>query len=110
MAKPMMAERFGYAVDSVLGAAWADDTPIPFVGFTCQKCFEVYSGNTDPDLTGGVDETPEGILIGRDQVVRWSVMQAGTANNFGGYSNPRFAYSIEEVVTIDFRNIPSKER
>lgn len=80
-----------------------------FVGFACEKCYEVYSGNGDPGLTGGIDESSEGVVIGRDQGVRWSIMQAGTANNFQGFNDPRFTFSIEEIATIDFEKIPSKE-
>lgn len=28
-----------------LGAGWADDTPIPFVGFACEKGMEIYSND-----------------------------------------------------------------
>lgn len=40
---------------------------------------------------------------------RWWIMQAGTADTVEASLTPRFAYSIEELSTVDFEDIPSRE-
>lgn len=87
-----------------LGAGWADDTAIPWFGFACPKCFEMYSG----DIEGRVfepDETPERV----NGDIEWSIMRAGDANDYASDLPPRLAYSIEELSTMDFEEIPSQK-
>ena len=95
-----------------LGVGWADDTalPIPLVGDgLIPKGYEVYSGDIDGDAFEP-DETPEELIISGRTEPEWSVMMSGTAVEFGSStaSLPRFAYSLEELSTIDFDNIPSR--
>lgn len=87
--------------------------PIPYAGITCEKCFEVYSGNTDPAVTGGVDKTPEFVEKNIRNDAEWSIMMAGTADDTRDFTPtvakyPVFAFSIEELSTIDFEDIPSR--
>jgi hypothetical protein len=92
-----------------LGVGWADDTAIsiPLVGDgLIPKGFEVYSGDIDGDAFEP-DETPER-AVGRNP--KWSIMMSGTANNLAATASPqpRLAYSIEELSTIDFEDVPSR--
>lgn len=87
-----------------LGAGWADDMPIPWIGFACSKCFEVYSGDVDGDFFEP-DETPEEL----NGDVQWSIMWARTANSYASGKIPSLTYSIEELSTVDFEDIPSRE-
>jgi len=99
-----------------LSIGWRDDAPIPGLGaIVGQNAYEVYSGNTDPDLTGGVDETPERINIrtSPNPIQEWSVMRSGTARDirsFTPYSPnaPTLLFGIEEMSTVDFEDIPSR--
>ena len=95
------------------GAEWTDDTGTPFVDFACAKCYEVYSGNTDPDITGGVDPTPEPIFISGDEDIAWSIMARGTADDTRAFTTtsadyPIVAFTIEELSTVDLENMPSQ--
>lgn len=66
---------------------------------------EVYSGDVDGDGFEP-DETPEEV---GGPGLEWSIMAIATADDYGAGSIPRFAYSIEEASTIDFKRIPSRE-
>jgi hypothetical protein len=86
---------------------WADDTPITFPGLDefIPKGFEVYSGDVEGDAFEP-DETPEQV---RGEI-EWSIMVSGDADDFSviGGPQPRLAYSIEELSTIDFEDVPSR--
>jgi hypothetical protein len=91
-----------------LGVGWADDTalPIPLVGNEiAAKGFEVYSNDED-GVGFGSDETIERIP---GLALDWSIMGLGSAEDTGAGPRPVLAYSIEELSTIDFENIPSKD-
>jgi len=46
-----------------LSIGWNDDAPIPVLGsVTGEHAYEVYSGNDDPDLVEGIDQTPERVV------------------------------------------------
>ncbi|WP_254766184.1 hypothetical protein [Salinilacihabitans rarus] len=91
----------------VLGVGWADDTAIEVAGIgVVPKGMEVYSG----DINGNnfePDETPE---YANGPNPRWSIMRAGTANDLGTGPTPRLAFSLEELSTIDFEDVPSRDR
>ncbi|PSP47031.1 hypothetical protein BRC69_01820, partial [Halobacteriales archaeon QH_6_66_25] len=92
-----------------LGVGWADDTAIsiPLVGDgLIPKGFEVYSGDVDGDAFEP-DETPERAVGPSPE---WSIMRSGTADNLAATASPqpRLAYSIEELSTIDFEDVPSR--
>jgi hypothetical protein len=105
-----------------LSIGWNDDAKIhaeaPFVGdvyvpFVAENAYEVYSGSEKPGLAGGVDSTPETVIIHNDPVATWSLMARGSGNNlqseFSQKSNfPVFGFSLEELLTSDFDHIPSK--
>ena len=87
----------------------ADDLP--------KHGFEVYSGNEDSGRLGGVDPTPEAVLIDDETAISWSIMstQIQDSRSFeetdGAHSNadvPIFLFSIEELSTIEFEDIPSE--
>ena len=93
-----------------LGVGWADNTPITSPGLDelIPKGFEVYSG--DVDVEGDAfepDETPERAVGPSPE---WSIMMPGTADNLAATASPqpRLAYSIEELSTIDFEDVPSR--
>jgi len=94
-----------------LSIGWADDRPIPILGSGVgEQAFEVYSGNTNPTITGGIDATPERVIVNPPTTDRgWSVMSRGTADQLPttGTISPRLGFSIEEVSTVDFEEIPS---
>jgi hypothetical protein len=88
-----------------LGIGWADDTAPPWIGaVTAEQGMEVYSGDINGDHFDE-DTTPEYLPIGP----RWSIMRAGPAYNWGSSSDLRLAYSLEELSTSDFEEIPSVE-
>jgi len=99
-----------------LSIGWRDDAPIPRLGaIVGQNAYEVYSGNrNNPSLAGGLDSTPENLRVsGTRQTTRWSVMRAGTAPRQSRYINinpkaPILPFSVEELSTVDFEDIPSK--
>lgn len=75
-----------------LGAGYADDQLLG-IG-------ECYSGGTCYGPQDGEDRTPEAVAIGRQG--EWPIM--GEANHING---SRTAFSIEELSTVDFQDIPS---
>ena len=88
----------------VMRSGWADDDLIGAYGYGVAHGLEAYSG----DVTGeyiGVDETPEQIGI----KVQWSIMMRGQADDFSTSSRSRYAVSIEELSTVDFKHIPSSD-
>ena len=94
-----------------LGVGWADDTAIsiPLVGDgLIPKGYEVYSNDEDDEDGDGFesDETIERIP---GLELDWSIMGLGSAEDTGAGLRPVLAYSIEELSTIDFENIPSKD-
>ena len=94
-----------------LGVGWADDTAIsiPLVGDgLIPKGYEVYSNDEDDEDGDGFepDETIERIP---GLALDWSIMGLGSAEDTGAGPRPVLAYSIEELSTIDFENIPSKD-
>jgi len=104
-----------------LSIGWRDDAPIPRLGaIVGQNAYEVYSGNMDPNLTGGVDESPERINVGSQQnnIQQWSVMRSGPARDIQSIgtsssvrpTTPILSVSIEEASTIDFEDIPSQRQ
>lgn len=99
-----------HEIGHVLGAGWADDTPIPVFGFVVENGYEVYSGDVDGDIFEP-DETPERVNINGRSEYEWSIMTRGTAIDFGDSSSntPMLTYSIEELSTIDFEKIPSRD-
>lgn len=66
---------------------------------------EVYSGDIHGD-NFEPDETPE--EVGGN--IEWSVMREGPAINYGIGPTPTLAYSIEELSTVDFDEIPSRDK
>jgi hypothetical protein len=90
-----------------LGVGWADDTPITFLGLDefIPKGFEVYSNDEDGDGFES-DETIEDLP---GLIDRWSIMGLGDAEDVGTGPMPLLAYSIEELSTIEFDTIPSKD-
>lgn len=102
-----------HEVGHVLGIGWADDAPlpIPVAGNVVNRGLEVSSGNGDPDRTGGVDLTNETIRINSIPQQQWSIMSTisrdtrkfASANS----SFPIVVFSIEELSTVDFEEIPS---
>jgi hypothetical protein len=100
-----------------LSIGWRDDAPLPHdqAEQVASKAYEVYSGNrNEPNLTGGLDPTPEGILTNHNQFHEWSIMREGTAKNSSQFTAtsadfPVLLFSIEELSTADFKHIPSKE-
>lgn len=95
-----------------LSIGWADDAPVPGIGeFRAEHAYEVYSGNDDPSLTGGVDETPEYLAIdGSVPRDHDTIMARGYARNARGVSTetPRLVFSIEELSTVDLNHVPSR--
>ena len=101
----VMMHELGHA----LGVGWVDDTAIsiPLVGDgLIPKGYEVYSGDIDGDAFEP-DETPERAVGPSPE---WSIMRSGTADNLAATASPqpRLAYSIEELSTIDFEDVPSR--
>lgn len=94
-----------------LSIGWADDAPIPYIGsLSGDQAYEVYSGNDNSDITGGVDETPEsGVVNGPPASDDWSIMARGPADDAGGVTaeTPRLIFSIEELSTVDTESVPS---
>lgn len=96
-----------------LSIGYADDAPIQQLGVDIvANGFEVYSGSTDPDLTGGVDSTPERVEISGSIERRWSVMGPGSGDDLASQSSvvsnqPVFLFIIEELTTYNKGNIPS---
>jgi hypothetical protein len=91
-----------------LGVGWADDTAIsiPLVGDgLIPKGYEVYSNDEDGDGFES-DETIEDLP---GLIDRWSIMGLGDAEDVGTGPMPLLAYSIEELSTIEFDTIPSKD-
>lgn len=89
-----------------LGIGWADDTAIEIAGYeVVPKGMEVYSGDIDGDGFES-DDTPEE-MSGMD--LEWSIMAIGAANDHREGAPPQLAYSLEELSTIDFEEIPSRE-
>jgi len=86
-----------------LSIGWLDDKGPGHVD-------ECYSGSrcvgrsiAGIDVGGGTDETPEEVGVGRTD---WSIMTDGTTmEDFG---NNRFAFSIEEISTVDIEDVPSR--
>ena len=54
---------------------------------------------------GGDDETPEDVILGNNPQDDWSIM--APTNNPVPFVNTRYGYSIEELLTIDFEDVPS---
>ena len=104
-----------HEVGHALGAGWADDTPIEIPGTglgVVPKGMEVYSGDiVDPRFEA--DVTPEFIEIGPDEEPEWSVMSRDImdARGFSGTNAayPVFVFSIEELSTVDFQSVPSRD-
>ena len=77
--------------------------------------YELYSGNEDPDHMGGADPTPEYIDAERPELYpRWSIMARGSADDTRHFTDttatqPVVAFSIEELSTTSFDDIPSQE-
>ena len=118
---------------AVLGISRADDTEIaaieyeeevPDVNETVRieyeaipKGIEVYSGDVEGDHFDP-DRTPE--YIDTDEVeleAEWSIMKRGTANDTRAFTDtpakhadqPVLAISIEELSTISFKGVPTRE-
>ena len=76
------------------------------------RCYEIYSQNGDPGITGGVDPTNETLRLFTNN--QWSIMATGEAEDTRFVTNaPRpqtliLILSLEELSTVDFRNIPSE--
>lgn len=93
--KAVFIHEMGHAI----GAGYADDE---FA--TLGEC---YSGGdcAAKGVDVQVDQTPEQIRLRGGISTRWSIMfQSGTPRQ-----KERFAFSIEEISTVDFNDIPSKD-
>ena len=81
----------------------ADDLP--------EHGYEVYSGE-ESDFLGGEDPTPEVVLINDEKDDQWTIMARGTAEDLRDTNTPGespiMAFSIEELSTVNFEEIPSK--
>ncbi|WP_242401899.1 hypothetical protein [Halorhabdus tiamatea] len=99
---------------------WADDAPIPTIGgLVGEHAYEVYSGNIGmPNRAGGIDPTPENVSLPNSSVASptypwWSLMKFGPAFDTTGVRHPGeipvLHFSLEELSTVDFEAIPSKE-
>lgn len=75
----------------------------------------MYSGNREPNLTGGVDATPEAVQgPGGVETQTWSVMLAGFAPDSAAFTDTKSAtpvllFSIEELSESDTEQVPSVE-
>lgn len=85
----------------------SDDDDIAVRGIGVQRGLEVYSGDVNGQFLGE-DTTPERLTQNGDP--EWSIMMRGTADDQSGEQNPtsRFAFSIEELLTVDFKHVPSR--
>jgi len=90
-----------------LSIGWLDDDPIPVLNYP-QHGLEAYSGDSENPIIG-LDETPEQVRRGDPPL--WSIMRFGVAEDYASTQaeTPRFAYSIEEAATTDFKDVPSEE-
>ena len=107
-----------HEVGHVLGLGWAEiELKFPGDGVeVVPKGMEVYSGDVDGKYFEP-DQTPEYIDIGQpDLSPRWSVMMRGPAPDTRDFSDtaskyaehPVLAISMEELSTISFEEIPTK--
>ena len=90
-----------------LSIGWLDDMSMAVGGAVAPHGREVYSGDVQGKV-GPPDETPEHVVFPGSRERWWSLMQSGTARDISDQQLPRYAYSIEELMTIDFEEIPSK--
>jgi hypothetical protein len=92
----------------VIGDMSVDDDLIGAYDIGLHRGLEAYSGDVNGKYIGK-DETPEENQNGN---VEWSIMKRGTAVDYSSTTNPvpRFAFSIEELITIDFNYIPSRSQ
>ncbi|WEL22836.1 hypothetical protein [Halorhabdus sp. BNX81] len=100
---------------------WADDTsvPIPILGdFIGSDAYDVYSGNLGhPEWAGGIDPTPENVSLPNPTPTPtypwWNVMKREEAFDSGRIGHPDqfplLHFSIEELSTVDFEEIPSRD-
>jgi len=86
-----------------LGVGWLDDKGPGHIA-------ECYSGDICVGkfgVDGGDDETPENVILGNNPQDDWSVM--APTNDPVPFVNTRYGYSIEELLAIDFEDIPSTD-
>jgi len=84
-----------------LGISWLDDNGPSHIA-------ECYSGSFcvgQFGVGGGSDETPEEVILGGNTQDDWSLM--APTNDPVPTVNDMYGYSIEELLTIDFEDIPS---
>lgn len=90
-----------------------DQSRLPFSGT------KVYSGNMGmPDRAGGLDPTPENVSLPKRGITAsaypwWSIMKHGTAFDTTDIGHPGLIpllhFSIEELSTVDLKEVPSRE-
>ncbi|ERJ06257.1 hypothetical protein HLRTI_001736 [Halorhabdus tiamatea SARL4B] len=111
-------QRGMHELGHAVSIGWADDAPIPTIGgLVGEHAYEVYSGNLGhPEWAGGIDPTPENVSLPNPTPTPtypwWSVMKRGEAFDSGRIGHPDqfplLHFSIEELSTVDFEEIPSR--
>ena len=84
-----------------LGVGWVDDKGPGHIA-------ECYSGSFCQGqfgVGGGLDKTPEDVTLGSNPQNDWSIM--APTNDPVPLVNTMYGYSIEELLTIDFEDVPS---
>lgn len=99
-----------HELDHALSIGWADDKGPGHIAecYSGQRCVEG-SIVGQIGVGGGMDETPEFLVPpGSGPSLKvWSIM--ALTNDPLPMNGPRFAFSLEELSTVDFTDIPSTD-